>query len=189
MDQTKKGPRQGRARTTAERRWMYPFYTTSEMRSLGGIEWLVEGVLPLRALGQLVGVRGTGKTFVALDLALRVAAGVDWFGDRRVRPGRVVYAAGEGVHGLTDRLDAWCEANDVVEDVLKERFRLVPKVIHLGSEESVDAFLNQVAKQFDGHPPALLVIDTQARATSGLEENAGVDPVWWTGKRLGFKRH
>jgi hypothetical protein len=53
------------------------------------------------------GPSGGGKTFVVLDWCLRIASSTpDWCGNK-VRPGHVVYLAGEGHHGLKGRIAAW----------------------------------------------------------------------------------
>jgi len=49
----------------------------------------------------------THNTFVVLDWCLRVAAGVPEWAGSRVKPGTVVYLAGEGHHGLRGRVAAW----------------------------------------------------------------------------------
>jgi len=76
------------------------------------ISWLVKHWLQDRALIMVHGPSGGGKTFVVLDWCLTVAASfTDWHG-HRVRPGGVVYLAGEGHHGLRGRVAAWKVTNN-----------------------------------------------------------------------------
>ena len=71
------------------------------------IRWLVKHWLQDKALIMAHGPSGGGKTFVVLDWTLKMAAGIgDWFG-HKVRPGSVVYLAGEGHHGLRSRIALW----------------------------------------------------------------------------------
>jgi phage/plasmid primase-like uncharacterized protein len=71
------------------------------------ISWLVKRWLQDRALIMVHGPSGGGKTFVVLDWCLRMSASLpDWAG-RKVKPGTVVYLAGEGHHGLRGRVAAW----------------------------------------------------------------------------------
>ena len=42
-------------------------------------KWLVDGILPEGAMATLVGFSGTGKSFIALDIALSVATGCSSF--------------------------------------------------------------------------------------------------------------
>ncbi len=75
------------------------------------IRWLVKHWLQDQALIMVHGPSGGGKTFVVLDWCLSIAAGhTDWHGNK-VRPGAVVYLAGEGHHGLRSRVAAWKNAN------------------------------------------------------------------------------
>ena len=67
----------------------------------------VKGWWQADALIMVHGPSGGGKTFVVLDWALRMAAGIDDWHGAKVRPGPVVYLAGEGHHGLRSRVAAW----------------------------------------------------------------------------------
>ena len=59
------------------------------------ISWLIDGVLPAGACGDIFGPPGGGKSSLVLSMALQVAAGGgEWFG-RRVAGGRVMILGGE----------------------------------------------------------------------------------------------
>ena len=68
-------------------------------------EWRVEDVLPMRGFGLIYGKPRSFKSFVAMDLAIRVVLGLPWAG-KRVATGRVVYIAAEGAHGMRKRIAA-----------------------------------------------------------------------------------
>ena len=68
-------------------------------------EWIIEGVLPKAALGDLFGSSGSGKTFLALDMVAAISEGTDWRGLDVVR-GRVAYICAEGASGFRKRLRA-----------------------------------------------------------------------------------
>ena len=78
------------------------------------ISWLVKHWLQANALIMVHGPSGGGKTFVVLDMCLRIASATansggnnaTWQGNR-VTGGSVVYLAGEGHHGLRGRIAAW----------------------------------------------------------------------------------
>jgi putative DNA primase/helicase len=71
------------------------------------LSWLIRGWLQEGALHMAHGPSGGGKTFVVLDWCLRMASGGgEWFG-AKVKPGPVIYLAGEGHHGLRGRVAAW----------------------------------------------------------------------------------
>src|SRR4051812_42527240 len=77
-----------------------------ELEAAEGGSWLVDGLLPGSGLAVLFGEPGTGKTFLALDWALTVATGANWFGHQVIRK-PVVYIAGEGAAGISVRVEAW----------------------------------------------------------------------------------
>jgi putative DNA primase/helicase len=77
------------------------------------ISWLVKHWIQDKALVMVHGPSGGGKTFVTLDWMLHIASGkANWFG-HKVRPGNMVYLAGEGHHGLRSRIAAWKCHNNV----------------------------------------------------------------------------
>jgi phage/plasmid primase-like uncharacterized protein/KaiC/GvpD/RAD55 family RecA-like ATPase len=77
------------------------------------ISWLVKHWIQDKALVMIHGPSGGGKTFVVLDWMLHIASGkATWFG-HKVRPGNIVYLAGEGHHGLKSRLAAWGHQNNI----------------------------------------------------------------------------
>ena len=71
------------------------------------IGWLVKHWLQEDALIMVHGPSGGGKTFVVLDLILRMAGGESQWAGKRVKPGTVVYLAGEGHQGLRGRIAGW----------------------------------------------------------------------------------
>jgi len=80
---------------------------------LAPIAWLVKHWIQDKALVMVHGPSGGGKTFVTLDWMLHIASGkANWFG-HKVKPGNMVYLAGEGHHGLRSRIAAWKHHNSV----------------------------------------------------------------------------
>lgn len=75
------------------------------------ISWLVKRWIQDKALIMVHGPSGGGKTFVVLDWCLRMASGAEEWVGNKVRPGNVVYLAGEGHHGLRGRVAAWKHHN------------------------------------------------------------------------------
>lgn len=75
------------------------------------ISWLVKRWVQDKALIMVHGPSGGGKTFVVLDWCLRMASGAEEWVGHKVRPGNVVYLAGEGHHGLRGRIAAWKHYN------------------------------------------------------------------------------
>lgn len=69
-------------------------------------EWLVPGMIPKRSYVLLYGRRGAAKSFVALDIAQRAAAGAPVFG-RDVERFGTVYFVGEKKSRFGKRVKAW----------------------------------------------------------------------------------
>jgi AAA domain len=84
----------------------YRLLTDIEIENLPPPEWLIDALIPRNALVVLYGEPGIGKTFLALDWAMSVAAGRTWLG-RTVQQGHVLYLAFEGSAGFGPRLRAW----------------------------------------------------------------------------------
>jgi hypothetical protein len=137
---------------------------------------LVSGMLVERENVAFVGVPKCGKTFLALEIAMCIAANRPVLGKRMVRrPGVVVYLSGEGHGGMKKRIAAWCKSHGVDRSVLRGKF-----FYHVGVPAlSLDTATNLTAAKayIEGiraihGEPVLIVIDTMARSLGGLDENA-----------------
>ena len=69
------------------------------------------------------------------------------------------------------RVEAWLLEHGMEADAAKD-FRLIGEAVLLGSEDDVRALIQQVEETFPDRKLALVVLDTQARCTAGLEENS-----------------
>lgn len=139
-------------------------------------EWLIENWLVRNTLAGLVGPSTVGKSFMAIDWACTVATGRRWFGED-VHRGGVFYLAGEGRQGLRKRVAAW------------ERYFETPIAGHplyladslpflcepsqaLGTVDAIDSLSDELLFNAGGAEPALVIIDTVARAMGGANENS-----------------
>ena len=133
-----------------------------------GPGYLVKGALFRGTYAEIYGDRGEGKTFVALDIAYHVAAGIPWM-DKKTRQGTVLYLAYEGVGGMTKRAQALRQKYgdaDVPLYVMSAAFNL---------REPAGRQALGVAIAGLPEKPALIVIDTFARALMGGDENSAQD--------------
>lgn len=153
-------------------------FTRADQIVVRPTQWLIDGWLVRDTLAGLVAPSGACKSFLAIDWACRVATGVPFFG-REVHNGAVFYLAGEGITGLRKRIAAWEKASGVpiagaplfIADGL-------PFLCDDLAGELVANEIESVAEQvfFDsGCEPALIVIDTLARAMAGANENSSED--------------
>jgi putative DNA primase/helicase len=130
------------------------------------IAWLVKHWVQAGALIMVHGPSGGGKTFVVLDWCLRMAAGMDDWCGSKVRPGSVVYLAGEGHHGLRGRVAAWKHHH--------QAGRLSMWLSRDGCDLNTPTGYAKVVEQVRMLPkmPAIIVVDTLHRFLSGDENSA-----------------
>lgn len=137
--------------------------------SLGSTD-LVRGLLPRTGLGVIYGPPGSGKSFVALDVALHIALGRRWAG-QRVEQAGVVFVAAEGAEGFRrrvaaarKRLAAWGAP-----------FGMIAATPNLGmANGDTDALVAAIrAHAFpSAWSPGVVVLDTTARVIAGIDENS-----------------
>jgi RecA-family ATPase len=142
--------------------------TPEEIDDLPDLEYLVEKVLPENSVCVLYGEPGSGKTFVALSMALSCTNGKPWIG-RKTRPARILYVAAEGVLGMKYRLRAYKKRNDLGPGKV---------LFYTGSLQITDA-VARVSLHSDlkmkEFKPDLIVMDTLARISVGKDENSAKD--------------
>lgn len=131
---------------------------------------LVDGLLYRGTLAQLAGPPGSYKSFITVGMACAVAAGSrSWEGHRVPARLPVLYVAAEGGNGIGRRVAAWCESNRVDLDDLD--LDCYPDALQLGDRGQVDELKALAARRRYG----LVVFDTRARCTVGLEENSATE--------------
>lgn len=134
----------------------------------------VEGLLIEEAMSVVYGQSNSGKTFFVSDLAMHVAAGLEWNG-REVEQGGVIWLAMEGAFGISNRIAAWRKERGVDYDI---PFAVIPVALDLlhddGDTAPLIARIREVAKTL-GIKVRLIVVDTLSRAIAGGNENAPDD--------------
>ena len=127
---------------------------------------LVKGLLNLDSESWIIGEPGSKKSFVATDIAGHVALGKPWQG-LKVTQGKVIMIVAEGAGGMGPRLKAFAQEH---QEALppKPIFSILPRPVQ-SADASAWRVLVEVCRRMQ---PALVVIDTQARVTVGLEENS-----------------
>jgi len=136
-----------------------------EIENLPPPQWLVEDYLPTDSIAALVGPSEAGKSFLCIDLAMAIATGTDWHG-QKVRRGTVVYAAAEGASGMGARVRAWKQEHGV-SGRLGVGFMF--KEVNFLNDNERDAYIARLEQLPE--PPALVIVDTFAWAMAGGDEN------------------
>jgi hypothetical protein len=134
------------------------------------VKWLVKDMLPARSFSAIYGRSGAGKSFFAMYLAAMVAAGREAFGCD-VQQGDVVYLALEGGAGLRRRRDALMQRYDLPDDL---PVHFVKAQMNLRSSlDDLNALIEVIKER--GIKPAVIFVDTLARAYAGGEENSSAE--------------
>ena len=134
--------------------------------STKNIKWLVKNLIPADSMGMIFGASGTFKSFLALDLCLSVANGLDWTG-RKTETGAVGYMAAEGGAGIYKRIVAWQGGVDAPNN-----FHICTVPLLLSAKEEIAALRQSIIALPE--IPKLIVIDTLSQTFAG-DENSSSD--------------
>lgn len=137
-----------------ERQWT--IIHADELANLPPLVWLIDKEIPERGLTVLFGESGAGKSFVALDYALRIA-----------QDHPVLYIPTEGEAGYYKRVWAWCQHHKQGRGQLHFLFG----AMSLLDKEMLALLLDDVLPI----APKLIVVDTLAMAMAGGDENSQRD--------------
>jgi AAA domain len=135
-------------------------------------QWLIDGLLQTDTLAVLYGPPKAGKSFLAFDLALSVAAGRPSLG-HEVKQGDVLYVSAEGGNGVSPRVRAWLAKRGPMPSTAS-RFALIRRPVNIrDGDGDVEALISDIrAARLN---PSLIVIDTLARCYGGGNENSQQD--------------
>jgi hypothetical protein len=132
--------------------------------------WLIKKTLPQQGIALIYGHPGSGKSFLAVDIALHIALGRGWNG-LRTRRGAVVYVAAEGQKGLRNRIVAFKRHHGLTGPI---PLALIPAPIDLyesaADRHGLCAAVREASARY-GEPPALIVIDTISKTLGAGKEN------------------
>jgi hypothetical protein len=126
--------------------------------------WLIDSLIHEQEIGAFWGPPSSAKSFVALDWALSIAAGVPWQGFE-TKQGPVLYLAGEGGYSLARRISAWQAEHPFVPCMPPVYFVIRPLPLReYEALEAIQTALTQYQGRDDFAPqdinPSLIVVDT-----------------------------
>ena len=144
-------------------------YTIDELEHLPKLNWLIKDILVDGGIATIYGESGSTKSFLAIDLAMHLAIGSEWFGLEVNRKIPVVYTALEGFRGVAKRIKGWCKKNNLSpSNIFIDHDSLL-----LGEQGSVENFIKYYkANQFNS---GIVIIDTLNMACPNIEENSAAD--------------
>jgi hypothetical protein len=151
----------------AYQRLLSKMCTAQEMANKPNPVPLIHGLLDMNTESWLIGEPGSLKSFIALDWAAHVSLGKLWHG-KKVRKAGVLYIAAEGAQGMTLRTRAWMKTHGDMGDIA-----FLPYPVQVVSNDNEWGALVRIASEIPNI--GLVVIDTQARVSVGLDENSATE--------------
>lgn len=141
-----------------------------QLEALPPPTWLIAELITDYGLSIVYGDPGAGKSFIVLDMALRIAFGMDWHGLITKQIG-VLYIAGEGSRGLGKRVKGWRREHGL--EGAPAPFLLLPVAVQLLDAKETAKLQRTIVAAMEraGFQIGLVIIDTVSRAIAGQDEN------------------
>lgn len=148
--------------------------TLAQIRQLQPPAYVVDGLLTEHGFSLLYGAPRAFKSFLALDWLLCMAYGLPWCA-REVLPKNVLYIAGEGVGGMSKRVQAWQIKKDLLETPAP--FHMLRRGINFTQKEDVERLTSAVDRFVAATNLQIeyICVDTVARAMVGADESGSTD--------------
>lgn len=143
-------------------------YDSKRLEELPKPEWLIDGVAQARVLTRIVGEPKSLKSFMALDMAGCIGRGGTWQGIA-VHRSKVLYIVAEGATGTMQRVRAWEEKHN--SGLPMRGVHWYPRPVQAGNAHDL-RLLKLFIKR---HGFELVIFDTQARCTVGMDENSATE--------------
>ena len=146
----------------------------STLQASSNMSWRIKGLLPAEGLVFIYGPPSVGKSFAVIHLGLTIAAGLEFAGCK-TNQAPVIYVAAEAGSGARKRLVAAQQALELDNDL---PLALVAVAPNLGrGDGDAGVLIEAIVEQMDhvDLSGAVIIIDTVARVTPGMEENSSKD--------------
>lgn len=145
----------------------FTFETTTDLRKLPPVKWLVKGWIPENSTGILYGKWGSAKSFLSFDVGLHLAYGMAaWHGAALPgKPCKVLVLAREGHQGFVQRIDAFKKHHNLADDTDNLVFMRTPvSFMNADDFKLLEKELRTRKDEF-----RLVLIDTVARVIPGAD--------------------
>lgn len=137
-------------------------------------EWLVKGLIEKDTLTNIYGPSESGKTFIAVDLAMSICTGQAFF-KRKVKQGWVLYILAEGNNGFMRRVTAWkIRKQHKGKSAPLHTSLMAARITDAEFMKSVKAEIDRLT-ELEGQPPSAIFVDTLARNFGPGDENQSKD--------------
>ena len=139
-------------------------------------EDIIDGWLTVGDKSVLGGESRSGKSFLAIHMAMCIATASKFYGREVLRPGLVIYQAGEGQRGIKKRFRAWRQAFKIPAGIVP--VFILQSTVDIYSQNGDTAKLIEEIKGIESiynMPVVALFIDTLAKASGAADENSGKD--------------
>jgi hypothetical protein len=151
-------------------RKQFPILSIEDMEIIPENDYLIPKLIQKQSLSVLYAPSGHCKSFLALDICLRLAYGMDWRG-KEMDAVDVLYIAAEGAHGMRKRVRAWRIEHGFIDEKIKNtRLKTITAPVNLLDKTEVDDLIYFIENL--PHKFAFVVIDTLARSMVGGDENS-----------------
>lgn len=136
-------------------------------------EWVIEDIMEKDSVMELYGAPKSGKSFIAIDMALCASLGIPWHGHKTFKT-PIIYLAGEGQRGIARRVQAWEHyTNNYLDDselfISDRGIRFLDEKDH----ENLINHINEVKAMFGDI--GCIFVDTLARNFGAGNENSTED--------------
>jgi hypothetical protein len=146
-------------------RVLHDLITKDNYKDVPPLRWFVPGWVTRDATTAIYGEPGAGKSFWSLSLSLAAASGGQWATHDFKKPHRVLYLAPEAAGSHTERVRGWASKHGTE---WPETFYLAPTQVNISTDQAVAEICNAIDELA---PIDLLVLDTLASASAGVDEN------------------
>jgi hypothetical protein len=140
-------------------------------------DWLVKHLIERNGIMILAGESMAGKSFLIMDMGMKIARGLDYAG-HKVRQGAVIHMAVEDGKGTELRFKGCLKAQGISPDadvpyVVMDPFANGGQGFTLMADDVIDRFIAECLewKAYYGSLE-LIIIDTLSMATEGMDENS-----------------
>lgn len=136
-------------------------------------QWVIPDIIEEDTLACVLGRWASGKSFIALNMAMAVAYNAEFAGRKVNKGGPVVYVMGEGFNGMSRRVAAWHKFNK--EPDIDGAIAFTKRSVHVNNEQAAKALKDDIDEAvntvWNGVNPKLIIVDTFQRNFAGSEND------------------